>query len=80
MIYQANSSLQRYNASRLSSVVDHLIVENVNLRGDIEQLKKAVIENRKRSRKKLVGPGVFSLEDLERIREAKGQGTSKSRK
>jgi len=36
------------------------------------------MENRKRSRKKLVGPGVFSLEDLGRIREEKDRRTSKS--
>jgi hypothetical protein len=46
VIYQANSSPQRRNASRLSSVVDHLIVENANLRADIKQLKKAVAEKR----------------------------------
>lgn len=73
VIHQASSTPQRRNATQMSSVVDHLIVESANLRADLEHVKSGITNNRKRSRKKLVGPGVFSLEDLERMQEERAK-------
>lgn len=68
MISEAKGSPQRRNASKLSSTVEKLLVANELMRADLIEVKKALNEKPENSKGKLVGVGVFSLEDLKRMK------------
>jgi hypothetical protein len=64
---------QRRNAQRLSNTVESLLVTNELMRADLLQVKEALKSKPTRSRKKLVGTGVFSVSELKKMKEEKDQ-------
>jgi len=77
VIHLATSSPERRAAGLLSSGIENLFVENALLRADLVEAKKALELKSSRSRRKLVGPGLFTTEDLESLKRGQDEAASK---
>jgi hypothetical protein len=70
VIKNSNSTQHKRMINRLSSTIEHLLVDNELFRKDLIEVKKALQDKPRRNQKKLVGPGAFELEHLIKMKEA----------
>jgi hypothetical protein len=73
VIGESSTSPQRKYAKKLSSTVERLLVTNALMRQDLLYLKEALAAKPIKNKRRLVGPGVFSLENLNRMRQDQDQ-------
>ena len=78
VIHLTTISLECRAAGLLSSRIENLLVENALLYADLVETKKALKLKSSRSRKKLVGPGLFTTKDLQSLKRRQDKVASKS--
>jgi hypothetical protein len=73
VIQDTSGSPQRKRAKKLSSTIEQLLTENALLKLELREKEEALRSKPKVNRRRLTGIGMISLENLQKIQQAKNE-------